>query len=230
MTFASALATLLCAVPPAPANPAEVLPARTAPADLMTIDVDPKMEALLLKYQKGTQANPEVFRELLATSKPGEPLDYDERLGLTREEYKLVVEKANAAMSLRKVGDLLLTVAVDPSGKRRLSSPKPGTVLPKGVVYDPKTNAAAFDAIAELGAATPFKTEKGGLAPLVGFTWKAESSTNLDLSAATLSTFELIAARMGEPGKCLIVVRAQKAENGQLQLNEYVMLRFDCPK
>lgn len=223
-------------LPVAPAKVADVFPTATTNVEVMTVEGDAETTALLLKMRKAAQANPDLVRAAmqddLSKREPGHPLDYDERFGLTRDEFKALGEGLKRPLSARKVADAVLTVTFEPTGKWRLSSRKLGTVLHEGILYDPKTDAIAFEGVGELGPATPFRNDEvGGGRPLAGYSWRMERFVGTpNFYTLTGARYELIAARKAEPGKCLLVVRADKAENGLPQLNEIVMLRYDCPK
>lgn len=47
----------------------------------------PEINKFVAKVETAARKDPEWFREFSAESKPGLPLPYDERLGLTKEEY-----------------------------------------------------------------------------------------------------------------------------------------------
>lgn len=47
----------------------------------------PEIEKYVVKVEEAARKNPEWFREASTKTKPGAPLPYDEKLGLTKEEY-----------------------------------------------------------------------------------------------------------------------------------------------
>src|SRR5688500_7873221 len=46
-----------------------------------------EIEKYMAKVEQAAKKNPEWFREQAKNAKPGSPLPYDEKLGLTKEEY-----------------------------------------------------------------------------------------------------------------------------------------------
>jgi hypothetical protein len=56
-------------------------------ANIGVIMPPPEIEKYISKVEAAARKNPEWFKEFSATAKPGEPLPYDEKLGLTKEEY-----------------------------------------------------------------------------------------------------------------------------------------------
>lgn len=62
--------------------------------------------ALILKFRKAMLANPNLMQELNAKMKPGQPLEYDERLGLTRLDE--VAGSSNELTGYRRSGSSAL--------------------------------------------------------------------------------------------------------------------------
>jgi hypothetical protein len=99
--FAMTFAAALCAADapgPAPASrpatraatpqdPAALLPADGADVDVMRLTASPREQELAAKLQRAVAQDPVWWKGHVAKAKIGEPLAYDARLGLTREEY-----------------------------------------------------------------------------------------------------------------------------------------------
>jgi hypothetical protein len=47
----------------------------------------PEIEKYVVKVEEAARKNPEWFKEVSAKAKPGAPLPFDEKLGITKEEY-----------------------------------------------------------------------------------------------------------------------------------------------
>ncbi len=60
------------------------VPVRAAIGQVMP---PPEIEKYIAKVEAAARKDPKWFREFTATSKPGAPLPYNEKLGLTKEEY-----------------------------------------------------------------------------------------------------------------------------------------------
>ncbi len=65
------------------------------PADIMTIqiqdDIKQKLEGITKKTQASIQKNHDWYMEYLKTVQPGERLPYHENMGITQEEYELLL-------------------------------------------------------------------------------------------------------------------------------------------
>ncbi|HMP83519.1 MAG TPA: hypothetical protein PKA41_12535 [Verrucomicrobiota bacterium] len=66
---------------------ADVLPDGPSEIELMTIRLTDRANELMLKSQAAIATNQDWYLEHVKRAKPGKPLDYDPRLGLTKEEY-----------------------------------------------------------------------------------------------------------------------------------------------
>jgi hypothetical protein len=56
--------------------------------DLMALKAPPRLEELTKKLRQAVAKDPDWWLAHIQKAKPGEPLPYDARLGLTKEEYK----------------------------------------------------------------------------------------------------------------------------------------------
>ncbi|TAE77112.1 MAG: hypothetical protein EAZ65_00580 [Verrucomicrobia bacterium] len=55
--------------------------------EIVVVVPPPELDKYIAKVEEAARKNPEWFREHAKSSKPGVPLPFDERLGLSREEY-----------------------------------------------------------------------------------------------------------------------------------------------
>lgn len=78
-------------------RPADLLRAGKIKVDVLGPVLAPRALELTAKMQKAIQADPAYFLKAVQEAKPGEPLPYDQRSGLTKEEYaeylKLIEER-----------------------------------------------------------------------------------------------------------------------------------------
>ncbi len=84
--------------------------------DVMEPATTPEIDALTRRFQLAVAANRDWFVEHSKKAKPGEPLPYDPRLGLTRDEY----DKMTAAMKnlkLRKQRTAVITIGQQAEGE-----------------------------------------------------------------------------------------------------------------
>ena len=73
----------------------DLLPSGRAEVELMTMRYTDRANELMLKLQAAVATNQDWFLEHVKQSKPGEPLEYDPRLGLTKEEYAEYLREAD---------------------------------------------------------------------------------------------------------------------------------------
>lgn len=73
-------------------------------ADVMAPVAPPRMAELAARLQEAAKANPEWFREQVKQSRPGEPLPYDPRMGLSQAEYSDFIAMSGQ-MTMEKQGE-----------------------------------------------------------------------------------------------------------------------------
>ncbi len=73
---------------------ADVLPKGRCEIELMTIEFSDRAKELTLKWQAAVATNQDWFLEQVKQARPGKPLDYDPRLGVTKEEWAEYLREA----------------------------------------------------------------------------------------------------------------------------------------
>jgi len=73
---------------------ADVLPKGRCEIELMTIQFSDRAIELTLKWQAAVATNQDWFLEQVQQAKPGKPLDYDPRLGVTKVEWAEYLREA----------------------------------------------------------------------------------------------------------------------------------------
>lgn len=86
--FAFALVAPVLAADEAPKILSEFLiPKALIRGEVVQVVPPKELDKYVLKVEEAARKNPEWFREHASTAKPGVPLPFDEKLGLTKEEY-----------------------------------------------------------------------------------------------------------------------------------------------
>ena len=72
---------------------------------LVTLEIDPKDQAISQRFRHAVQGNMDWFQKAVRSNKPGEPLPYDTRMGITEAEYQQLehmkpLMKEGAAVSI----------------------------------------------------------------------------------------------------------------------------------
>ena len=94
-------------------NLSQIFSEGTYQADVMAIglsaDLNKEVEEITNKMQASLRENEAWYLETLATLAEGEAFPYDEKLGVTEEEYKLILE-LDQYLQLGKVGESEITI------------------------------------------------------------------------------------------------------------------------
>jgi hypothetical protein len=83
-------------------NLRDYLPDKDVQGHFMQVGFSERQTGLANKMMEAAKKNREWFMEAVAKAPPGEPVPYDEKLGLTREEYKEFLEGSKHS-SLKEV-------------------------------------------------------------------------------------------------------------------------------
>ncbi|WP_193213988.1 hypothetical protein [Luteolibacter marinus] len=179
-----------------------------------------ELDKYVAKVEESARKDPEWFREHAKKGKPGVPLPFDERLGLTREEYDKYLEKwgerefkAIEAVPIRLSGskDGSWTIAVGGSAQAISTlrfDPKSGDFRsPNGELK--RIEDVDADANSTLGAWT-------------GQEWKFEEKTSL---GTTKENFAI--GKTGDKKYGLLVYRLQEiSEQGTRLIDRGMVVRF----
>jgi hypothetical protein len=182
----------------------------------------PEIDKYVTKVEKAARADTKWFREFSSAAKPGQPLPYDQRLGLTKAEYDDYItlwEKrafkgiADVMLMLRKgSGDtwtITSTGEASTFSTLRYSAKDDTFTSPNGVLNRIKDIDA--DASSILGAWT-------------GMEWKFEEETGL---GKTKENFALGRFTGTGTGFGLIVYRGQETSSeGTRLLDKSLVVRF----
>jgi hypothetical protein len=179
-----------------------------------------EIDKFVAKVEASARKEPEWFREFSAAAKPGVPLPYDERLGLTKEEYAEYLALWNKR-EFKPVEEVMLILRESPAGVWKIFSTGNASSLvtlqysakndefrsPNGVlkrIEDIKADASSI------------------LGEWTGSEWKIELDTGL---SKIKENFAL--GRMADKRHGLVVYRVQElSSEGTRMLDNSLVIRF----
>jgi len=197
------------------------------PADGVTVDVmqpafPKRLEELAARLQAAMAKDPEWTKSFLAKAKPGEPLPYDERLGLTRAEYDefLALSKqggmtkvATASVRVQRAGSrIVLQFGERFQGMEQieLDLEKDSVSTPAGVVSGRRSIANS--------------SQQSATGPWEGVQWQSagfgEESSKADVSLAV--------GRLQGPGRGILYFRV-RPRTANAPAVQYILF-YDLPK
>lgn len=114
------------------------LPRGSVSVDVMQVMPSPRTAELALKLQEAVKQNREWWLSHVAKAAPGQPVSWDEKLGLTREEYaEFLAESAN--VSLVKTGEGTIELLRSSDGRITIRAAAPLADL-DGIVIDTRAD------------------------------------------------------------------------------------------
>lgn len=203
-----------------------LLPTGTVRAQVMELGAPPRMTELSSRLQAAARRDPAWWTAHVQAARPGEPLAWDARLGLTEPEYREFLSLTDS-MRIRPVAPVDLHVSAAPGGWRV----EGGTSLPEleGIVID----TVAWEVQTPLGKATMVKAitandNQRATGPWDGVQWQRADSSIVQTGSGTAITFAL--GRLRDSGRVLLYYDGKQATDGTLSARASRILTFDPPR
>lgn len=192
---------------------------KTVSGEVGAIAPPEDINKFIAKVQAAAKADPEWHAEYSKDAKPGIPLPWHEKLGLTKEEYTEYIE----LWDQRQFKTMQQVVI-------RLEEPKPGEWMirvsgigmPISLLrFNPETGSfkspnGELKRIEDIDA-----EERSILGAWAGKEWRYENNTEF------ISTKENLALGKYKDGKhCLLIYRLQESTSGRLLADKSLVIRF----
>jgi hypothetical protein len=209
-----------------------LLPDSKVKADIMDgIFQNPRQAELTKKLQAAIKDNYDWFLEYMKTVPEGEPMPYNAKLGLTKEEYAELL-------------GLMDNVEVVSTGKEEIIIETKNDVIRfksknkladfDSLSIDLKNNVVTFGQFKMTFADTlNITTEKNGLkSKWAGYSWKFEEPENLDigdfkdLSTLKIKQYKFTIGRLEKNGKTYMSLKAQEVEDGEKTVDFELPVQF----
>lgn len=127
-------------------NPSHLLKEGTYQADEMgwglPADMNAKFIEITTKMQASLQEHEDWSREMISNLEEGEPMPYDEKLGITKEEYDFIIN-TDDHLQMNKVGESEVTITKTEEG---LTIEIPSSKLMKKITFNADGSVAQIDA------------------------------------------------------------------------------------
>ncbi len=204
-----------------------LLPRGTVRAEVLGMQVPPRLGQLMAKMQTAAAGDAQWFEAYVKEhGKPGEPLPYDPRLGLTEAEYRELVGLAEQ-MQLQPVAQTDLSFRRERDGRWVVDG---GSGAPEltGIVID----VARDQVETPLGVATQRRAvtpapEQRAAGPWSGVQW-THSQADPSTRSGTVIAFAL--GRLQEDGRGVLYYEARQVEGGQMRRQNQIVLRYNLPR
>jgi len=183
-----------------------------------------EIDKYVAKVEKAARQDPKWFREFSAQAKPGAPLPWNEKLGLTKEEYDAYL-KLWSQREFKPMEDVLLQLRENTPGAWTLSATGGASALStlryiakEDQFHSPNGAMKRLDEI---------KADKDSiLGEWTGSEWKFEEETTLGKTKENLAIGRYIDNKYG-----LIVYRVQEiSSEGTRLLDKSMVIRFAIGK
>lgn len=209
-----------------------LLPNGKVKADIMDgVLQNPRQAELTKKFQSAIKENYDWFLEYMKTVPEGEPLPYNAKLGLTKEEYiELMGFMDNVEVVSTGKEDIVIEVKDD---FIRFKSQNKLADL-DSIIIDLKNNIITFGQYKMAFADTlNITTDKNGLkSKWKGYSWRFEVPKNLDISdLKDLSTLSMIQykftiGRLEKNGKTYMSLKGREVEDGAKTVDFELPVQF----
>ncbi len=215
-----------------PSDMKMLLPNSKVKADIMDgVLQNPRQTDLTKKFQSAIKENYDWFLEYMKTVPDGEPMPYNAKLGLTKEEYTElmgfmdhveVVSTGKEDILIETKGDFI-----------RFKSHNKLADL-DSLIIDLKNNIVTFGQYKMAFADTVnITTDKNGLkSKWKGYSWKLEVPNNLDitdlkdLSTLNMIQYKFTIGRLEKNGKTYMSLKGREVENGAKTVDFELPVQF----
>lgn len=198
----------------------DMLSSATLRVDVLQPWVPPVLTELTAKVQAAAEADPAWFRAHATAAKPGAPLPYDVKLGLTEAEYVTFLRLVDST-EMRAGAQASLAIVSIPAGWRF----DEGTSLPelRGIEIDTVLGVVR-SSFGELRAGPPIQPSAGQRAtgPWRALRWQREA-LNASATEGTTATFAI--GRFTASGLLIVYLQGREVANGALTRRVDVVLR-----
>lgn len=184
----------------------------------------PEIDKYVAKVETAARKDPKWFREFSGTAKPGLPLPWDARLGLTQEEYAEYLELWNKRQ-FKSMADVMLMLRQTSGDTWSLTSTGEASMLTT-LRYTAKTDVFRSPN-GELKRIDDIKADSSSvLGEWTGMEWKFEEETGLGKTKENFALGQFADKKYG-----LIVYRAQElSSEGKRVLDKSMVIRFPLGK
>ena len=184
----------------------------------------PEIDKYVAKVETAARKDPKWFREFSAGAKQGAPLPYDERLGLTKEEYTEYIALWSKR-EFKSMEEVMLLLRQTAGGTLTITSTGAASTL-STLRYDPKADVFRSPN-GELKRIEDIDADANSvLGEWVGHEWKFEEETSLGSTKENLAIGHFADNKFG-----LIVYRAQElSTKGTRLLDKTLVVRFPLGK
>ncbi len=184
----------------------------------------PEIDKYVAKVEAAARKDPKWFREFSGQAKPGAPLPYDERLGLTKEEYDEYLKLWNQR-AFKSIEDVMLLLRNSAENTWTLSATGTGSTLTT-LRYMAKEDLFRSPN-GELKRLKDIEAEPSSiLGEWTGHEWKFEEETGLGKVKENFAVGRFADNKFG-----LIVYRAQElSSEGTRLLDKSLVIRFPLGK
>ena len=200
-------------------------PGEAARGQLVVVEPPKEISAYVKKVEKSARADPEWFKTYSKNAKPGVPLPFHEKLGLTKEEYEIYNKLWDERkMTPIKDGNVVLRLEQPKSGEWMVRVSGKGAPLSllryqeaKDVVKSPNGLLTRLDDI----NADP----RSILGNWTGHEWRFQEEDGLGKTKENFAIGTLVNTRWG-----LLVYRLQSTSpTGRLLFDRSMVIRFPMP-
>ena len=177
-------------------------------ADVMEPTTPPRAAELIARLQQAARKNPEWFREQVKLVKPGEPLPYDPRLGMSQAEYEDFLAMSRQ-MKMQKRGEVEISITSKGDGVYALDG---GQRLPDltGVEIDAVRREARTPYGVARGQAAFNASDDSALGAWNGVEWKL---TQFDPKTNTGASVKVAIGKLHPSGRAVIYYNVTKADS-----------------
>jgi hypothetical protein len=210
--------------PPAPApDPVRgLIPNDAVQADIMSVKVSARYDALVAKISAATKSDPTAVLDQVKAAAPGQPMPYSPRLGLTKKEYEEFLGELEKKVHLEKVAEATLRFTPESGSRFRLDGGD-GLKQLSGVVIDLQRNVVETP-LGVCSERSDFSaSENQATGPANGSKWALEQE---DVNSNSATSVSLVLGRIVATNRVFLTYTARRMVGGKLDAPVEVVVTY----
>ncbi len=202
-------------------DPASLFPSQEVTATIHAFESLPEVRELTARLQAAVQTDPEWWQEHVQKAEPGQPLPYDERMGMSEDEYELFLELA-PQMTMIEIGTSQLQFEAVEGGMRIVSASDAPDLVGIVIRWVDDYVETPFGTATERSEIHQTNTD-APTGEWHGFQWRFEEGETLE--EVTIASFAI--GRLAESGRTLIYYEAKQVRGGLMTARADRIVTFD---
>ena len=209
------------------ASPIALLPKDSQVVTLLDMEFDRKSKLIAAKIKRGMARHTTHFAEKLRSRKAGEPLAYDTKMGISRDEYQYFLDNAKKGSRFKRIGKE--TVSVRSTARSvivKLPNPLGATSGKTRIAIDKKSFSMRLTGFSKFAPPEEHVLDSSDslFGAGHGYGWEVSHLS----SAKFGKNGRVSVVKLLNESSCILMVSAKKIRRGKLVFRDELIAKYRC--